>query len=69
MVLTIDVGNSNIVLGVFENDDIKLILDDYQEIEDYTVFDVSDMVDEEEEERRRRRISKASSPSAAGRGV
>lgn len=41
--------------NINENDDIKLILDDYQEIEDYTVFDVSDMVDEEEEERRRRR--------------
>lgn len=38
-----------------DNDDVKLILEDYQEIEDYRVDDVFDMIEEEEEQRRSRK--------------
>ncbi len=41
-----------------DNDEIKLILDDYQEIEDYRVDDVFDMIKEEETKRRTRRNNK-----------
>ncbi len=38
-----------------DNDDINLILDDYQEIEDYTVNDVFDLIDEQENKRSSRK--------------